>query len=174
MLFCAGNNENFAFAKAIGIGMVQSAINLSDFISKNKVDEIVFVGTCGLYKNGNLLEIYESKIATNHEISDILGLSYSPLDLSKVSYETLGLIVNSSNFITQNKEIAYKFAKLGYFMENMEFYGVLEVAKHHDIPAFGIFCATNFCDENAHESFIRNHAKAKEKLEIYIKEKGLI
>ena len=58
----------------------------------------------------------------------------------------------------------------GYFLENMEFFSVLKVAQIFKIPAYGIFVATNFCDENAHADFIKNHVKAKELLTKYVKE----
>jgi len=52
----------------------------------------------------------------------------------------------------------------------MEFFSVLKVAQIFKIPAYGIFVATNFCDENAHADFIKNHSVAKELLTKYIKE----
>ncbi len=33
MIVCAGGNENFSFAKAIGIGLVESAFHLSILMS---------------------------------------------------------------------------------------------------------------------------------------------
>jgi len=174
LIVCAGNGEKFGFASAIGVGMVQSAINLTQILSKKLPNEIIFVGTAGLYSEGEILGIYESKTAVNHEISELFGYSYSPLKTALVSYETEKKnIVNSSNFITSNSEISAKFAALGYRLENMEFHSVLSVAKHFKIPAYGIFCATNFCNETAHEDFIKNHAAAKIQLEKYLKSKGL-
>lgn len=175
MIICAGLNESFDFATSIGIGLIESAINLTKILSINTPDEIIFIGSCGLYKDGNILEIYESNIAVNHEISALLDFSYSPIQSEinyNVSHETL--ITNSSNFITTDKNSALKFFQKGYFMENMELYSVLQVAKKNKIPAYGILCATNFCNKNAHEDFIKNHAKAKEKLEIYLQQKGKI
>lgn len=175
MIVCAGECESFDFATPIGIGLVNSAICLTKLVLTNKPKELVFVGTAGLYKVGKILEIYESFEARNFEISKLLGFSYTPLQgesLGSVSRETL--LTNSSNFITTNKELASKFYDIGFFMENMELYSVLEVGKKFKIPSYGILCATNFCDENAHADFMKNHTLAKEKLEIYIKEKGLI
>ena len=79
LLVCAGWSESFKFANSIGVGLVESAINLTKILSnlkmQNCVDEVIFIGTAGLYGRGNLGEIYESKAATNIEISSILGLS---------------------------------------------------------------------------------------------------
>ncbi|HBD8855405.1 TPA: purine-nucleoside phosphorylase, partial [Campylobacter jejuni] len=84
-----------------------------------------------------------------------------------VSRETIK--INSSNYICKNSKAAKEFSKLGFFAENMEAFSVLSVAKNLNIDAECILCATNFCNENAHEDFIKNHQKAKEKLEEYLK-----
>ncbi|ASM35928.1 purine nucleoside phosphorylase [Campylobacter sputorum subsp. bubulus] len=180
MIVCAGDIENFSFAKPIGIGLVNSAINLTNILTTNlltkqNISQLVFIGTAGLYKDGNIFDIYESSKASNLEISNVLNLSYSPIKYTidnNVSRETL--LVNSSNFITQDENIAYKMFELGCFMENIEFFSVLKVADFFKIPAFGIFCATNFCNKNAHSDFIKNHEKAKKILTSYIKNKGII
>lgn len=180
LIICAGNGENFDFAKNIGVGLINSAINLTNLlkiyeISSNLPRKIIFIGTAGLYKNGEILEIYESCVASNLEISSLLNLAYTPINTdfkSNVSYETLK--VNSSNFITTDEKIAFKFYENGYFMENMEFYSVLKVAEFFQISAYGIFCATNFCNQFAHDDFAKNHEKAKLKLRKYVREKGLV
>lgn len=175
MITCAGSVESFKFAVPIGIGLVESAINLTKILSQKSADEIIFIGTAGLYNDGKILEIYESKFAVNHEISALYDMSYSPIfceNFSDVSHETI--ITNSSNFITTDKKSAEIFFQKGYFLENMEFYSVVKVAESFKIPARGIFVATNFCNQNAHDDFIKNHAKAKEKLEIYLKSKGFV
>lgn len=178
LLVCAGRNESFKFANSIGVGLIESAINLTKILSnlkmQNCVDEVIFIGTAGLYGRGNLGEIYESKTTTNIEISSILGLSYSPLLTNPVSYETDKNVINSSNFITQNEQISAKFSALGLFMENMEFFAITNVAKAFKIRSRGIFCTTNFCNENAHADFMKNHENAKKELEIYLKNKGII
>ena len=56
----------------------------------------------------------------------------------------------------------------------MEFFAVLKVAQKFQIPAYGIFVATNFCDKNAHADFIKNHEQAKKELEKYLKQKEII
>ncbi|MCR4942437.1 MAG: purine-nucleoside phosphorylase [Campylobacter sp.] len=174
MIVCAGGNEHFHFAKNIGIGMVQSAINLSELCIKDKPNKIIFIGTAGLYKEGQIFEIFESKNATNIEISMLDKKSFMPVPqevFNDVSQETF---INSSNFITINKASAYKLFELGAYAENMEFYSVLSVAKKFNIPAKGIFVATNFCNANAHEDFLQNHSLAKDILCEYVESKGMI
>lgn len=178
MIICAGGNENFSFAKAIGIGLVEAACNLTQICQSQKPSNIVFIGTCGLYEKGEILEIYKSSHAFNIEFSKISSAFYTPakdeicIENKNVSCETIK--INSSNYICQNKDAAKEFAKLGLFAENMEAFAVLSVAKNFGINAECILCATNFCNENAHQDFIKNHQKAKEKLENYLKENHYI
>lgn len=176
LILCAGGNENFSFAKAIGIGMVQASIKTTELCMQEKPNELIFIGTCGLYDKGELLKIYQSSYAFNVEYSSLANSFYSPIknEISlDVSYET-SYKTNSSNYICQNKEAAKEFAKLGLELENMELFSVFCVAKHFGIKARGILCATNFCDERAHEFFLKNQKLAKKKIEEFLEEKNII
>ena len=137
--------------------------------------EIIFVGSAGLYKDGEVFEIYESSVAANIEISSLENKSYSPIESGIASIVPRGTCkVNSSNFITTDQNLAHNLFARGYFLENMEFFAVLKVAQKFQIPAYGIFVATNFCDKNAHADFIKNHEQAKKELENYLKQKEII
>lgn len=137
--------------------------------------EIIFVGSAGLYKDGEVFEIYESSDAANIEISSLENKSYSPTESEIASIVPRGTCkVNSSNFITTDQNLAHKLFDRGCFLENMEFFAVLKVAQKFQIPAYGIFVATNFCDKNAHADFIKNHEQAKKELENYLKQKEII
>ena len=137
--------------------------------------EIIFVGSAGLYKDGQIFEIYESSAAANIEISSLENKSYSPIESGIASIVPRGTCkVNSSNFITTDQNLAHELFDRGYFLENMEFFAVLKVAQKFLIPAYGIFVATNFCDKNAHADFIKNHEQAKKELEKYLKQKEVI
>ena len=137
--------------------------------------EIIFVGSAGLYKDGEVFEIYESSDAANIEISSLENKSYSPTESEIASIVPRGTCkVNSLNFITTDQNLAHELFDRGYFLENMEFFAVLKVAQKFQIPAYGIFVATNFCDKNAHADFIRNHEQAKKELEKYLKQKEII
>jgi nucleoside phosphorylase len=81
------------------------------------------------------------------------------------------IIVNSSNYISTNKELTKKFLSLGVGIENMEFFAVLSIAKEFDIPAGGVFCITNYTDKDAHKDFMSNHKKAKELLSFHVKQR---
>lgn len=185
MIVCAGGNENFVFAKSIGIGLVEAASNLTQLCLQLQPSNVVFIGTCGIYDSGVLLEIYKSSHAFNIEFSSLSNAFYTPATNEvylhnpvKDSYDITGkknknvscetYRINSSNYICQNSQAAKEFAKMGLHFENMEAFSVLSVAKKFNIQAECILCATNFCDENAHNDFLKNHFKAKEKLEEYL------
>ena len=53
----------------------------------------------------------------------------------------------------------------------MEFFAVLQVAQEFNIPAGGVFCITNYTNENAHADFMKNHKQAKELLTQHIKKR---
>ena len=146
-----------------------------DKISNALPREIIFVGSAGLYKDGEVFKIYESSVAANIEISSLENKSYSPIESEIASIVPRGTYkINSSNFITTDRNLAHKLFDRGYFLENMEFFAVLKVAQKLQIPAYGIFVATNFCDKNAHADFIKNHEQAKKELEKYLKQKEII
>ncbi len=249
LIVCAGKNEDFSFAKSIGVGLVEASAGLCELLFKfnagcagtkmrgeingrkgvagkcgvtdelisgqsivselsvaNKVDKIIFIGTCGLYQKGDekdlnavnlsengkikenlgaknlasekplkLLEIYESAHCFNVEASKLTNAFYSPAECEinlNVSYETKKC--NSSNYICTDENLAARFADLGLELENMESFAVLSVAKRFGISATCFLCATNFCDKNAHQSFLQNHAQAKKNLEHFLQEKNLI
>ena len=214
LIVCAGKNEDFSFAKSIGVGLVEASAGLCELLFKfnagcagtKKPDKIIFIGTCGLYQKGDkkglnavnlsengkikenlgaknltsekplqLLEIYESAHCFNVEASKLTNAFYSPAECEinlNVSYETKKC--NSSNYICTDENVAARFADLGLELENMESFAVLSVAKRFGISATCFLCATNFCDKNAHQSFLQNHAQAKKNLEHFLQEKNLI
>ena len=178
MIISAGQNEIFPFSLPMGVGLMDMSINLTKFLCENRQNlpsEIIFVGSAGLYKEGEILKIYESSVAANIEISSLENKSYSPTESEIASIVPRGTCkVNSLNFITTDQNLAHELFDRGYFLENMEFFAVLKVAQKFQIPAYGIFVATNFCDKNAHADFIRNHEQAKKELEKYLKQKEII
>ncbi len=174
MIVCAGKSEQFEFAIPIGIGLIESAVNLSRICQERKPDHLVFVGTAGSYGEKEIFEIVESKVATNIEQSFFLENAYTPIDnvvamTKNVSRETF---VNSSNYITTNKSIWKYYTDQQIYVENMEFYAVMKVAQMYGVRATGIFIVTNYCDENAHEDFKKNHQEAMARLDAYVKERA--
>jgi nucleoside phosphorylase len=171
MIICAGNNETFEFATPTGVGMIETAMNITRLCLFDKPEFLLFVGTAGSYGERELFDIVESKTASNIELAFLQNKAYSPLDnvVSANSEGTKEIIVNSSNYITTDAELAKNFLRLGIGIENMEFFAVLRVAQEFGIPAGGVFCVTNHCNENAHADFVAHHEKAKALLSEHVK-----
>ncbi len=171
MIICAGNNETFDFAQPMGVGMVETTMNLTRLCLFDKPEFILFVGSAGSYGDAKIFDIIESKTASNIELAFLSNDAYTPLD-NVITADTEGkkhIIVNSSNYISTNETLTKKFINFGVGIENMEFFAVLKIAQEFDIPAGGVFCITNYTNKNAHEDFLKNHDRAKELLSNHVK-----
>jgi len=177
VIVCAGNNETFPFATPIGVGLIDSAINLTRLCLFDKPEYILFIGSAGSYGKYNIFDIVESSNGSNIELSFFQDNSYTPID-NIVKCEDKKLpsqtIVNSSNYISINSEISKEYLQYGIGIENMEFYSVVKIAKEFDIDVRGIFVVTNYTNKDAHKDFISNHNQAMNKLVNYLEEKNII
>ncbi len=173
MIVCAGNNETFPFATAVGVGLIDSAINLTKLVQMHSPASLIFIGSAGSYGKYAPFDILESSSAANIEHAAITNSAYTPIKNTislyhdNVSRET-SPIVNCSNYITTDATIASLLLNKQCDLENMEFYSILKVAKSFGIPAFGIFVVTNYCHQDAHQEFLKNHQTAKDQLTKYI------
>jgi len=172
MFICAGKSEQFDFAVPVGIGLIEVTINLTKLCISKKPEFLLFVGTAGSYGEKKIFDIVESKTACNIENSFFNAGAYTPLDnmistAEEVSRET---IINSSNYITTDENVAKHYLSKNIHLENMEYFAVLKVAEAFGIPAAGIFIVTNYCNQNAHKDFMDNHKEAMKRLTTYIKE----
>lgn len=178
MILCAGRSETFSFAHPIGVGLIETAINLTRVCLFDKPDFLLFIGTAGSYtKDLKPFDIVESSTASNIELSFFRNDSYTPLDNvlnSETKFVENQTIVNSSNYISTNYELTQNFLEHNIKIENMEFYSLLQVAKEFDIEIGGIFIVTNYCNENAHQDFIKNHNEAMKRLTEYLVDKKII
>ena len=177
MIVCAGRNETFTFAKEIGVGLIESAINLTRICLLNKPNSLLFIGSAGSYGNHKVFDIIESKKSSNIELSFLSSDSYTPLDNVLESDNKMtrnDTIVNSSNYISTNEELTKKYREYGVGIENMEFFSVLQLAREFGIPVAGIFIVTNYTNKNAHKDFLKNHKEAMKKLTNYLVEKNII
>lgn len=180
-LVCAGSGEDFRFAHSIGVGLVESSISLTKFCLLHSPSSLIFFGSAGSYSADiGFLQTFYSKQCFQIESSYVLNHSYSPLreNLLGVSCETNTLEsickerlslpktkINSSNFICRNVKVGDWMRQRGIFLENMEFFSVLKVAKRFHIEAVGIFCVSNYCNKRAHEDFIKNQPEVRWNLE---------
>ena len=163
MIVCAGGIENFGFAKPVGIGLVDVAINLTKICLFDKPDYILFVGTAGSYGEFDIYDIVNSSTATNIELGYFENRCYTHINNTikatnnKITSET---IVNSSNYITIDDKFSQDCIKHGIGIENMEFYSVVKTANFFDIPVGGVFIVTNYTNKNAKNDFQANHKQA--------------
>ena len=173
MIICAGNNESFDFATPMGVGLIEMSMNLTRLCLFDKPEFLLFVGSAGSYGDAKIFDIIESKTASNIELAFLSNDAYTPLDnvISTNIEQKKELIVNSSNYISTNEELAKKFLNFNVGIENMEFFSVLKIAQEFNIPAGGIFCITNYTNKDAHNDFMKNHAKAKDLLTEHVKKR---
>ncbi len=170
MIISAGKNETFKFAHPIGVGLIESAINLTKLCLFDRPEFLIFIGSAGSYtKEYKIFDIIESFSASNVELSFLQNNSYTPID-NVISLQK-SVIINSSNYISTNFNLTQKFLAFDIKLENMEFFSVLKVAQMFGINVKGIFIITNYTDENAHSDFIKNHDEAMSKLIKYLSQK---
>jgi len=177
MIVCAGKNETFKFAHPVGVGLIESSINLTRLCLFNKPDFLLFIGSAGSYGKYDIFDIVESKRAANIELSFLSDDCYTPLDNVLESENKMvknDTIVNCSNYISKNFEISQQYNEYGIGIENMEFFSIVQVAKEFEIPVAGIFVVTNYTNENAHQDFLTNHKEAMRRLTQYLEEKNII
>ena len=167
MIICAGESEQFSFAKSMGIGLIDMSINLTQECIYNSPTSIIFIGSAGSYGNKKIFDIVEASSATNIENSFFNANSYSPIDNSISQTDNL-IFVNSSNYITTDFTLAKYYLSKNIEIENMEFYAVAKVAQKFNIPVRGIFIVTNYCNQNAHKDFLENHKEAMSRLTEYV------
>ena len=177
MIVSAGKNESFPFAIPIGVGLIESAMNLTRLCLFDKPDYILFIGSAGSYGKYNILDIVESSSASNIELSFFNDDSYTPIDnvlrCDDVKFKS-DTIINSSNYITTNDKFGNEFEQNNIGIENMEFYSVVKIAQEFEIDVKGIFVVTNYTNKNAHQDFISNHKVAMDKLIKHLKDKNII
>ena len=176
MILCAGRNEIFDFAKPIGVGLIESAMNLTKLVLEEKPSFLFFIGTAGSYGNYKPLELIHSHSAANIELGYLQNQCYTPLK-NQIEAENIYVsrgtnypspVVNSSNYITTDTTLSSKMIEKNIELENMEFFSVVHVANQFKIPCSGLFVVTNYCNENAHNDFIKNHTKAKELITLHV------
>jgi nucleoside phosphorylase len=178
MIVCAGESEGFNFATPIGVGLIDSTINLTRIALFDKPEFLIFIGSAGSYGNYKPFDIVESSIGANIELSFWQNISYTPIDNvveatryrdnNKQVENSDRVIINSSNYITTDSDLSKKYLQHNIDLENMEFFSVMKVAYEFDIPVLGIFVVTNYTNSNAHSDFVKNHKRAKKLLIEYM------
>ena len=101
-----------SFADAIGVGLIESTINLTRVCLFNKPEYLLFIGSAGSYGNHQIFDIVESKRASNIELGFLTQSAYTPLDNvleSENKFARNDTIVNSSNYISTNETLCKEF-----------------------------------------------------------------
>ena len=102
MIVCAGKSETFDFATPIGIGLIESAINLTRICLFDRPDYILFIGSAGSYGKYKPFDIVESCKAVQVEVSSLLDYTYTPLleiMQKNVSCETICFCPTKSSIV---------------------------------------------------------------------------
>jgi len=177
MIICAGNQEVFSFASSIGVGLINSAYGLTKLCIEEKPESLIFVGSAGSYGDHKIFDIIESSSSSNIELSFLDNNSYTPIDniaKSNNKLSTDNITVNSSNYITTNKDLSSKFNDMNIGIENMEYFSIVSVANKFSIPVSGIFIVTNYTNKDANKDFLQNHQEAMDRLVSYLKSNKII
>ncbi len=111
MIICAGNNETFDFAQPTGVGLIETAMNLTRLCMFDKPEFLLFIGSAGSYGDAQIFDIIESKTAANIELAFLSNDAYTPLDNVVTTNETneKDIVVNSSNYISTNEDLSKNF-----------------------------------------------------------------
>jgi nucleoside phosphorylase len=105
MIICAGNNETFDFAQPMGVGLIETAMNLTRLCLFDKPEFLLFMGSAGSYGNHSIFDIVESKTASNIELGFLSSDAYTPLDnvvSTNIDNRVKDVIVNSIFQLTKN------------------------------------------------------------------------
>ena len=89
-MFICASGENFSFAKEIGIGLVDSAMMLSNIILKENPKELIFIGSAGSYDIN--LPVYDLLLVEN---------SYSDSSFARVQNNSTYDVVPSSKHLNE-------------------------------------------------------------------------
>jgi nucleoside phosphorylase len=80
MLISSGNKEILQGVHPMGIGLIETSINLSRVCLFNKPDFLLFFGSAGSYGEHKVFDIIESSSSSNVELSFLQDNSYTPID----------------------------------------------------------------------------------------------
>ncbi len=159
--------------QSLGIGFLNSALNLEKLIQVQAITEIIFIGTAGSYTDSlEIGEIVTVSSSSALNLGAVLELAYVP---TKQEHFDLNIFEGfksaqcfSSLEISRQEIIAEKLIAQNqsekYLVENMELYGIAAVAKRHEIPLRALLGITNYINPNAHEDWKANNLEVSKKL----------
>ncbi|WP_035983747.1 phosphorylase [Leptospira meyeri] len=155
----------FPHLEAMGIGNLEAAVQLSEYLSKNKnIRHIIFFGSCGAYEWSGIS--IGSFISPNRvyskEISHALKIS-KQIPESPEYYETIqdkslqNATCNAPTTITlidlkQPPEESWKILEI----ENLELFGITKVAKKFSVTITAYLVVTNLVGPNGSSDWAKN------------------
>jgi nucleoside phosphorylase len=165
---------------AAGVGIVDAAAGAAAAIARLQPDEIIFVGTAGVYPSAAPAHaIGEAAIAGELRLvstAALRGDAYTPAPLVAAASATpalaarlraaLGLdptplaIVACPLAITQTEELATRIAATGAVLENLEAFGVARAAAAARVPFAAVLGVSNQVGPRAHAQWRANHLAA--------------
>ena len=173
----------------LGVGYLEAARNLEKVIldlesQEKKIDEIVFLGTCGSYRKnleiGDIVQIQRSRLLLIGKLDE---KAYVPqkyedfiLRVLKSGDELKTAECMSSMEITNDDITAakiYKDVGKEFLVENMELYGVAHVAEKHKIACFSLMAVANYNNIFANREWENNQEEVSDKLCKFLNEVSL-
>ena len=185
-LQAALNLQRFIFKRGkVEHGTSQESPVLSDKYLP-QIEKIYFIGTAGLISEADIN--WDMPVFSVNKVSLSLPLSLKkqayvpkayPEFILKTSTELNVADCLSSLEITNSSEISSEIERLVSagngavyqpLLENMELYGVAQVAEEFNIPCSAILGVTNRTDASAHKDWISNHERVSKLLCDYFSE----
>lgn len=163
---------------SLGIGFLDSALNLEKLICSNTITEIVFIGTAGSYNKAlSIGEIVSINSTAALNLGAVLGLAYVAGKQESFELEVFKDFKPAKCFssleISREEIIAEKLIAQNsadkFLVENMELYGVAAVAAKNKIPLKSLLGITNYINPNAHEDWKANNLSVSEKLCVIVR-----
>ena len=154
--------------RTIGIGLVDSAINLTRILEEYAyLKNIIFIGTAGAYKDSKLKigDLVQAKETGLFSLSQYEGDSYLPNKMiKKISCNQFSGIeaVQVASVLEINRrgeKLAKVFWKTGYSAEHMELFSVARVAKKFNKNIYSVLGVSNIVNQSAHQDWLKNNKK---------------
>jgi len=164
-----------------GIGNLNAALYLQKRITLDHPDEIVFVGSCGLYREPVGDDVNKTVAFSTGffhlDLGVLQGISRIPFPIVplRTSPGAIGLrlrdalvpvggATNCPDSISLIDPSAIELPD-GVLFENMESYGLAKVAYEADVPFSALFAITNRVGPNGSEEWRRNHGIMSETIQ---------
>ncbi|TGL99741.1 phosphorylase [Leptospira jelokensis] len=166
--------SKFPHLEPMGIGNLEQAIQVSSYLLQNPdVEQIVFLGSCGVYPWSSypMGAIVSPKEVHSKEISDLFGLGKQlptnpPFHSLKSDPSFSETICNAPTTITLQEIDAEKKKIWEHFqVENLELFGLTKVAERFQIPVTAYLVITNVVGPNGSAQWQTNWREASNQLQ---------